>query len=383
MARKLASIQKISDIKPIPDKDRIVLATVCGWQVIVQKDQFDIGDLCVFCEIDSVLPEKPEFEFLRKNNFRIKTMKMANTISQGICFPLSILPEKNWKENDDVTNVIGVTQYERTMDIEENTMLNSNSSKHKIPKFLKSLMRYKIFNKLLKWIFLYKFGTLQNKNTDFPDEVHKTNEVRIQSAPNFLELDKTWTVTEKVEGCSATFLLRRTKMKKFVFPWSKKIFKYEYIVCSRNKAIPVKDNSVYWQISDKYNIKQVLLDIMPKIGADAWVAIQGECVGPKIQGNIYKLSEPDFFVFNVITPYTELASSAVRCIIENQGLKWVPVIDEHFKTPDTVDDMLSYAHGYSIINPDTLREGVVVRDNIDTNVSFKAVDPIYLMKYDN
>lgn len=383
MARKLASIQKISDIKPIPDKDRIVLATVCGWQVIVQKDQFNIGDLCVFCEIDSVLPEKPEFEFLRKNNFRIKTMKMANTISQGICFPISILPQKNWKENDDVTDVIGVTQYERTMDIEENTMPNSGSSKHKIPKFLKPLMRYKIFNKLLKWIFLYKFGTLKNKNTDFPVEIHKTDEIRIQSAPNFLELDKTWTVTEKVEGCSATFLLRRTKMKKIIFPWSKKLFKYEYVVCSRNKTIPIKDNSVYWQISDKYNIKQVLLDIMPKIGADAWIAIQGECVGPKIQGNIYKLSEPDFFVFNVVTPYTELASSAVRCIIENQGLKWVPVIDEHFKTPDTVDDMLSYAHGYSIINPDTLREGVVVRDNINPTISFKAVDPIYLMKYDN
>lgn len=85
--RQLASIKVISDITPIEGKDRIVLATVDGWRVIVKKDEFRIGDKCVYIEIDSVLPEKPEFEFLRKNNFRIKTMKMAGCISSGICFP--------------------------------------------------------------------------------------------------------------------------------------------------------------------------------------------------------------------------------------------------------------------------------------------------------
>ena len=142
MARKLASIQKITDIKPIPDRDRIALATVCGWQVIIQKDQFNIGDLCVFCEIDSVLPEKPEFEFLRKNNFRIKTMKMCNTISQGICFTLDILPQdKQYKIDDDVTNIIGVTQYKKTMDIEENSVNVSTNNKRKIPNSLKPFMK--------------------------------------------------------------------------------------------------------------------------------------------------------------------------------------------------------------------------------------------------
>lgn len=92
--RTLASIKTISDILPIESKDRIVLAMVDGWSVIVKKDEFHIGDSCVYVEIDSVLPEKPEFEFLRSKNFRIKTMKMAGVISQGICFPLSILPPK-------------------------------------------------------------------------------------------------------------------------------------------------------------------------------------------------------------------------------------------------------------------------------------------------
>lgn len=92
--RKLASIKTVSDLIPIEGKDRIILAMIDGWSVIVKKGEFNIGDKCVYVEIDSVLPDKPEFDFLSKNNFRIKTMKMAGVISQGICFPLSILPEK-------------------------------------------------------------------------------------------------------------------------------------------------------------------------------------------------------------------------------------------------------------------------------------------------
>ena len=92
--RKLASIKTITSIAPIEGKDLIGLATVDGWQVIVQKSQFSPGDKCVYVEIDSVMPEKPEFEFLRKRDFRIRTMKMAGVLSQGICFPLDILPPK-------------------------------------------------------------------------------------------------------------------------------------------------------------------------------------------------------------------------------------------------------------------------------------------------
>ena len=88
--RKLASIQIIENLEPIKDRDRIELAHVLGWQVIVKKDEFKIGDKCVFVEPDAVLPEKPEFEFLRSKKFRIKTMKMAGVLSQGIIFPLNI-----------------------------------------------------------------------------------------------------------------------------------------------------------------------------------------------------------------------------------------------------------------------------------------------------
>lgn len=106
--RKLASIKTVSDIMPIEGKDRIVLAMIDGWSVIVKKDEFNIGDKCVYVEIDSVLPERPEFEFLRKNNFRIKTMKMAGCISSGICFPLTIFENYGKLVYDDSGAIIGV-----------------------------------------------------------------------------------------------------------------------------------------------------------------------------------------------------------------------------------------------------------------------------------
>lgn len=143
--RKLASIKQISAIHPIEGKDRIGLAIVDGWQVIVQKADYQPGDLCVFCEIDSVLPEKPEFEFLRSKNFRIRTMKMAGVISQGICFPLSILPPKKhgeYKLEEDVTEVIGVTQYEPTQDKEP-------APAQKKTKWPQWLMRFKLFRRMV------------------------------------------------------------------------------------------------------------------------------------------------------------------------------------------------------------------------------------------
>lgn len=95
--RKLASVQTILKLEPIEGRDRIELATILGWRVITNKG-FNVGDLVVYVEVDSILPERAEFEFLRKNcysekkgGFFIRTMKLANTLSQGIIFPLSIL----------------------------------------------------------------------------------------------------------------------------------------------------------------------------------------------------------------------------------------------------------------------------------------------------
>ena len=359
MARKLASIKQITNIFPIEGKDKIVLAEVDGWQVIVQKELYNVGDMCVYCEIDSVLPEKPEFEFLRSKKFRIKTLKLSGTISQGICFPMSILPQyKTYNIGDDVTELIGVKQYEATMDNDKN--VESIPTK-KYPQFL---MKSKLFR---------KFFLPKKENKGFPSFISKTDETRIQNAPFYLDMDCKFIATEKVDGQSGTFALVRHKSK---LPFIKN--KFEYIICSRNLRLWKKDNSSYWTVSDKYNMEFVLRNL---IGDNDWVAIQGECVASNIQGNKYNVTNPDLYVFNLIYPNGRIDSIKAREICTKNGLKFVPIIDEAVNLKGmTVNEVLDYAHGTSKLY-NTLREGVVFR-SLDGKQSFKAVDPLFLLKHD-
>lgn len=357
--RKLASIKAISDIIPIEGKDRIVLAMVDGWSVIVKKDEFKIGDKCVYVEIDSVLPPKPEFEFLAKNNYRIKTMKMAGVISQGICFPLSILPDGTYNQEDDVTEIIGIKQYEQTMDKETDINLVSGKAK-KYPEFL---MRFKWFRKLV---------LPKKKKKGFPDFISKTDETRIQNMPFILNDKREWIATEKIDGQSGTFCLVRHKSR---IPLTKD--KFEYIVCSRNLRLGAKDNSSYWRVSDKYQIENALKNM---IGDREWIALQGECIASNVQGNKYKVEEPDLYIFNLIYPTGRMDSLTAKSICNQHGLKFVPIISTNYVLPDTVSEVLDYAHGQSQLY-ETLREGLVFRSK-DGKQSFKAVDPLFLLKHD-
>lgn len=358
--RKLASIKTVSEILPIEGKDRIVLAIIDGWSVIVKKDEFNVGDKCVYIEIDSVLPDKPEFDFLRKNNFRIKTMKMAGVISQGICFPLSILPKVpgEYEVDEDVTDVIGVKQYERTMDADPVEAVSA--PKKKYPQFL---MRMAWFRKLV----------LPKKQAKgFPSFISKTDETRIQNMPFILKDKREWIATEKVDGQSGTFCLVR---RKAIFPFLKD--KFEYIVCSRNMRLFIKNDSSYWRVSDRYQIESILHKM---IGNNEWVAIQGECIASNVQGNKYKVTEPDLYVFNLVYPTGRVDSLAAKAICEQNGLKFVPIVATDYVLPDTVNEVLEYAHGRSRLY-DTLREGIVFRSK-DGKQSFKAVDPLFLLKHD-
>lgn len=112
MARQLASIRRISDIRPIPGADRIAVAQVDGWECVIQKDEFQVGDLVVYVEVDSIVPERPEFEFLRDRKFRVRTIKLRGQVSQGLVLPLSILPEGTYTDGLDVTEVLGIKKYD-------------------------------------------------------------------------------------------------------------------------------------------------------------------------------------------------------------------------------------------------------------------------------
>lgn len=358
--RKLASIQRIDALEPIPGKDRIVLASVLGWHVIVTKEDFHVGDLVVYIEIDSILPEKPEFEFLRPKKFKIKTIRLGGAVSQGICFPLSILPERDhpYELGEDVTEILGVK--ENDVDDPVPDEAPDACARPRQTPLQRYLMRFDWYRR-----------RVQPPRADFPTQyVSKTDEVRIQQCPGLLK-DKAneYVVSEKVDGSSATYLLVRHK------GWFGRV-KYDYYVCSRNRQLPVDDGSVYWRLEHKYQIRDKLMNM---IGDKPFIAIQGECLGPKIQKNKYKLTDYQLRVFNLITPDKRWPSVAARDYLATRGLDFVPILDEHFRLPDTVDDMVFFSTGPSALG-DTIREGVVVR-SADGRTSFKCISPEFQLKY--
>ena len=369
--RNLASVQRITAIHPIEGRDQIGLAEVLGWHVIVRYDQFKEGDLCVYFEIDSVLPENETFEFMRKHGFRVKTMKMAGQVSQGLCMPLScflINPDKV-REGEDVTEILGVTKYEPADESEQSTESQTGKKRKKYP-IRSFLYRHPITSKLAHAIW----GNKINRGS-FPDFVSKTDETRIQNIPWMLQKkDITFEAHEKVDGQSGTFaLVRNNKLFGLVKD-------YDFIVCSRNLRLFHPDNSSYWAVAERYHLKDVLKDLLDQYQDAEWVCIQGECIAPNVQRNKYNVMKPDLYCFNLIVDGGHKVDSiAAAEMVKEYGLKWVPLINPAYRLPDTVEEVEAYAHGQSQIAP-TLREGIVFR-NYEHNLSWKCVDPLFLLKW--
>ena len=187
-----------------------------------------------------------------------------------------------------------------------------------------------------------------------------------------LDMDCTYVATEKVDGQSGTFTLQRIKGKHF---WNKDT--YDFAVCSRNLRKWTKDTSSFWTVAEKYNLEEVLHKL---IGDNEWVAIQGECVAPNVQGNKYKVTEPDLYVFNLVYPNGRVGSVEAKKIVAEHGLKFVPILEESVSIKGMiVAEVLEYATGKSKLY-DTLREGIVFR-SLDGKQSFKAVSPEFLIKH--
>jgi RNA ligase (TIGR02306 family) len=284
-------------------------------------------------------------------------MKMAGVISQGIVFPMSVLPEGTYQDEQDVTDILGIHQYEGTMDIEKN---EPEEIQQKYPRWL---MRWAWFRKLVKQ---------EQMDREFPAFISKTDETRIQNAPFYLRYPGHWVATEKVDGQSGTFFIRKQKGKHF---WNRTV--YDFGVCSRNYRLPVEDSSTYWYVAKKYHMEALL---KKSLGNMDFLAIQGECIGPKVQGNKYHVKQPELYVFNVITPQGRMDSESAAAWSRERGLKFVPFIDTDYQLPGSVQEVLDFAHGQSQLG-DTLREGIVFRSK-DGKQSFKAVDPLFLLKYD-
>lgn len=330
--RKLVSIQKVKEIIPIEGAEAIEAIRVLGWVIVVKKGEFKVGEKVIYAEVDSVFPKKPEFEFLEKVNYRIKTIKLRGQVSQGICFPLSILPEGEYEEDQDVTELLGVIKYEP-----------------KIPDCLAGEVR-----------------------GNFPGFLKKTDETRVQVLQNILTKYKGLRCyyTEKVDGTSSTFYLNDG-----VFG-----------VCSRNLDLKENESNILWKVARENDLENKLRNL--GLGN---VAVQGEVISDGIQGNKYKLSpgERRLYLFNVfdIDNHRYLGYEDLIRVSKALNIPTAPILVIDFELIDNIDELVKLSVGFSVINPKVKREGIVIRpiEEIEDirigRLSFKAINPEFLLKY--
>ena len=365
MTRKLASIQKIEEVRSIENADLVEYYRVLGWWIVDKKDSHKVGDKVVYVEIDSVLPEKPEFEFLRPKKFRIKTIKIRGVVSQGIIFSTDILPKGTYNIDDDVTDIIGVEKYDPSKAFEraEQEALK-NSSQSKFRNFM-----FKYFPFVAKKIYL-KDAIVKYH---WPEGVPVTDETRVQILQNLLTQYKgrAFYVTEKVDGSSITVY------------YIDKVFG----ICSRevNYGSGKRGHNHYIDTANKYNLGEILPAYCKKNKRN--LALQGELLGPKIQGNKYKLEENRIMFFSVFDAdkMEYLSGKEARQIISDLGLTFVPIVEESYILTDNIDELIEKSKGKSQLNNKVQREGLVfrlVQPEFNKHVSFKAVNPNFLLKYD-
>lgn len=351
--RKLASIQTVNAVEPIPNADAIEKIRVLGWWVVSKKGEHRPGDKLVYCEIDSLLPERPEFEFLRASSFkpartdasgmvtlpagfRIKTVKLRGQVSQGICFPLTILPpDAPTEEGADVTDLLGICKWEPPMPI----------------------------------------GLGGKVKGAFPGFLPKTDETRVQVLEPVLQRHKgkTFSITEKLDGTSFTAFVRQG----------------EFGICSRNLWMDESDESnVLARIAIGLKLEEKLRAARDKLGHD--VAIQAEVIGPGIQKNKYGLKEVTLRVFSLLNvdTYRLVDHPQMMATLAELGLEAVPQLGT-IVLNHTVDELIALSEGTSVLNSQVQREGIVLRPLVEEHdadlggrLSFKAINPKFLLKYD-
>jgi len=340
MERKLATVKRITDLRPIENADMIELASIGGWNVVVAKNVgHKVGDLVIYCEIDSFLPIREEFEFLRKSSykkmgdqegFRLKTIRLRGQVSQGLILPISVLNPPNTNiyvepfEGLEVTEMLGIVKYEPP-----------------IPAELAGKVK-----------------------GGFPSFIPKTDEERVQNLTSEYEGWKIQSqhqfyVTEKLDGSSATYYI-----KDGVFG-----------VCSRNLELLETEGNSFWKVARELDLENK----MKEIGIN--FSLQGELIGEGIQGNPYKIKGQTVRFYNMfdidLQKYHSI-NTLKKIVNDDMGLETVPVLERPFLLPDTVEELLKYADAKSALNPNFDREGVVIR-SFDRTISFKVISNKFLL----
>lgn len=383
--RALAYIVTIDEIRPIPNYDRVEHARTNGWWCVTKLNELKVGDKAVYFEVDSKVPSDDErFSFLESKHYKIKTQKMCRVFSQGLLMPISLFPElSNMEVGTDVTDILKVTYSVSEDNVRKSNSGDPNAKYKSMAQRHQKVFKKPVVRKIMKYKFGRKimfliFGKKKDKPLQFPTHfpfVHKTDEERCENLPWVLGYERPLIVTEKLDGTSSTYILERKGKRKF-----------EFYVLSRNvrQRTPDQkcyhDKNIYWDMAIKYNIQEHLKKYLLANPDLKYVCIQGESVG-SVQGNPLKLKEDDLYVFNFIrSDIGRLSSIEGKKIVENWSMKFVPILETDYYVPSDMETFKEYATAKSVVNPDVLREGIVLRDPTN-DFSFKNVSREYLLKH--
>jgi RNA ligase (TIGR02306 family) len=346
MTRKLVTIREIEALTPIEGADRIVCAQIGGWKLVVKKGEFQVGDKAVYFEIDSFLPASDSrYSFLKdervmegRAGYRLKTVKMKGQVSQGLALPLSLFPEVAVSGEEDLASQLGVMKWEAP-----------ESSSVSLSGQMKGL---------------------------FPAFIPKTDQERCQNMKSaiFAKKDEDFVITEKLDGSSFTAFFNEG----------------ESGVCSRNYELKVDTaESIFVRMFTDKSTGESIQERLTRWGKN--IAIQGELVGPGIQGNKYKLNEHRIYVFDVydIDAKRYLSPGEMEGLVgEVFGLQVVPVVfrgklGEVSSLPDStgfLGELMLWSEGPSVLRSSQTREGVVCKTAEGERFSFKVISSKFLLE---
>lgn len=397
--RALAYTATITDIKEIAGADNIALGYVNGWSIIIKKDEFKIGDPCIFFEIDSLLPaEAPWAAFMSKKKFKVKTMKLNkfNVFSQGLALPYSAFEdiELPAEMNVDVTDMLGVKYIEQEDNVRKEKVdkvqcyINANKKKKifKNEKIKKFFLTTKLGRKIIELIIANnkrKHGEKAFPTGKF-EGVSKTDQTRCENMPWVLQDKTPFIVTQKCDGSSGTYILERKPFGKF-----------EFYVCSRNirmfndkQECYYGEHNYYWEVAHKYGIEKKMRQYLTDNPDIKFVCWQGEVCAPAIQKNPHKLKETHFYCFHWTDSKNGRMDIRQAAVLWKQiyGMEVVPIINTNYIMPDDFEEFKKTAD--TTYDPSCCEgqsgckaEGYVYYKTTDPCFSFKNVSREYLLKH--
>ena len=325
--RKLASVQRVLEKKSIVGADLIEAYRVNGWWVVDKKGAHEVGDLVVYCEVDSWIPHtlapfltKPGHyprEYLGVEGERLRTVKLKGQLSQGLLLPLV---EDTSEEGQDFSEILGIIKWEDT-----------------------------------------RYMANMDARGNFPDFIPKTDQERVQNLDRTLEkyFGQSFEVTVKRDGSSLTAFVNGE----------------ESGVCSRNVNLKETEDSAFWAAANS-------LSLIPKIlSTGRNLALQGELMSQKIQGNYEKVQGIEWNCFDIydIDAQSYLLPKERRELCNQLRIPHIKVVEEDFVLCHNVDQLLEMAEGPGV-NAGVKREGLVFKQN-NGQFSFKAISNSYLLKH--